>query len=426
MKQLELSEILFTVFGEDSASARVETVWQDAQDLIAPWEECYRLVQRTEAKQDYGSSVWPPVWITVERETWEDLRDALQEEDGEDYDEEEARLNWECEFPYATEWLHAGFVLDQDILRFSLAPREFALAVNFRDRSFAGTKDLRDDQIRQKFRELTDWATGSMGHALRRLFDDPNAYHQWLERALPNRERFGKLKRSDLWNAAPGEEHFLRDELAAEQKREFSRLAPNVAEDRPLLDLTLSDYLRFCEICYQGAGYDLPDRSRREKYLARADGRHDGLIDLESDSASALAGWFTAPRFGGHPWEIARGGNTTHISLMLRKEGDQYFLALAGSASSRAAETVRMALALSEHDVPFSLYEAQHIKRMVNGEDWIGVLPHYFGAAPRYCHGFFPDDDDIHDFMSYITMAERPELEKFVHWYPLERAKLLC
>jgi hypothetical protein len=102
-----------------------------------------------------------------------------------------------------------------------------------------------------------------------------------------------------------------------------------------------------------------------------------------------------------------------------------YSLFLAGSARSRAAETIRMALALWQHAIPFGLQQGAHLKRMATGEDWIGVMPHHFGLAPHSCEEFFPKADQIHDFMSFLSLTDYPGLEQWVEWYPLERIRLV-
>jgi len=74
--------------------------------------------------------------------------------------------------------------------------------------------------------------------------------------------------------------------------------------------------------------------------------------------------------------------------------------------------------------MPFTLYDAEHLARTATGEDWVGVLPHHFGISPRYCHEFFPEEDQVHDFTSWFTVAENPGVERFVEWYPLEKIPL--
>ncbi len=58
-------------------------------------------------------------------------------------------------------------------------------------------------------------------------------------------------------------------------------------------------------------------------YARYADGRHDGLLDINPASEQEFADWIdgTHPErgMGGHPWEIKRGGNTTHIDLIVSR-----------------------------------------------------------------------------------------------------------
>ena len=65
----------------------------------------------------------------------------------------------------------------------------------------------------------------------------------------------------------------------------------------------------------------VPDMNAREKYNLMADGRHDGLLDVSpEDDPEAFGRWYRERPRGGHPWEICRGGNTTHISLRRDRE----------------------------------------------------------------------------------------------------------
>jgi hypothetical protein len=82
-------------------------------------------------------------------------------------------------------------------------------------------------------------------------------------------------------------------------------------------------------------------------------------------------------------------------------------------------ETVRIALALNSNNIPFQLSNAREIYKMVTGNDYIGIVPDYI--TPRYCHSFFPSEDNIIDFMN---LPFEKEIEKIIikksYWYPLE------
>ncbi len=149
-----------------------------------------------------------------------------------------------------------------------------------------------------------------------------------------------------------------------------------------------------------------------------ADGRHDGLLEIDPDSKAALAKWFRSNPKGGHPWEIARGGNMTHISLYLHFKDGEYRLSLEGSAITRASETIRMAIALHQEEVPFELLDTDLHVRRVQGSDWIGVAPDYYLGALHF-GALFPSQDQVHDVMSHESLNDHPGLLRHVFWYPV-------
>ncbi|MGF1583810.1 MAG: hypothetical protein ACFCUM_00705 [Bacteroidales bacterium] len=105
-----------------------------------------------------------------------------------------------------------------------------------------------------------------------------------------------------------------------------------------------------------------------------ADGRDAGLRNIEGHSPGAFHEWYhNSGRMGAHPWEICRGGNSTHISLYVSEVDNKWEILLAGSSFVRVEETVRMAVALHENNIPFKLRDADEIVRMVTGNDYIGI-----------------------------------------------------
>ena len=125
---------------------------------------------------------------------------------------------------------------------------------------------------------------------------------------------------------------------------------------------------------------------------------------------------------GGHPWEICRGGNSTHISLYVSSDENGWYLRLEGSSRARVIETIIIAIALYRHNIPFILGKAEEIFRMASGIDYIGIVPET--VTPRYCHGYFPADDRITDFMNLGT-EKCHEIIYAAYWYPLPELKLI-
>ena len=62
---------------------------------------------------------------------------------------------------------------------------------------------------------------------------------------------------------------------------------------------------------------------------------------------------------GGHPWEIYRGGNTTHIALGVIERHEGWSVYLWGSSTKRMAETIRIALALTKVNLPVEIHDAK-------------------------------------------------------------------
>lgn len=64
---------------------------------------------------------------------------------------------------------------------------------------------------------------------------------------------------------------------------------------------------------YAANNYDGQAFALKAQYYRHADGRDDGLKKIDPDSAEAFADWLENREKGGHPWEVCRGGNSTHV-----------------------------------------------------------------------------------------------------------------
>ncbi len=253
-------------------------------------------------------------------------------------------------------------------------------------------------------------------------------YNDYVEKNLPFQKRFGRIRRKDLWEIF-GDETIRPDKnLGIEIIAKFLEISVKQinTDNNPLIsEMTANDFFRYCEICYD-ANFYFKDFGKnltpKEKYTRMADGRDSGLTDIEGNSPQAFFNWYqSGERLGAHPWEICRGGNSTHISLYLNRQEDSWQLILAGSSIVRVEETVRMAVALYNKDIPFMLRDAEEILKMVTGEDFIGIVPD--SVIPRYCHGSFTSQERIIDFMNLGHNKANEIIEKSF-WYPLERIEL--
>lgn len=253
----------------------------------------------------------------------------------------------------------------------------------------------------------------------------------------PLNNRYGIVPHAIIRVSLPGM-YRLDTELDKEGTKEFVRLVEdgcfNKAEFTEIATMTAADYFNYCRIAYLAGKRDDEDvdvsLSGREMYARYADGRHEGLLDIDPESADEFASWIDGKHpqrtVGGHPWEIKRGGNTTHIDLTVsrpspyRKEG--FKVELRAESTSRLAEMLRMALSLHNAGLPFSIAEPEAVRNRLLAEDNIGIVPAYSSLHRANQH--FQSSDDVFDVMHYNDLGRyKRRITPFITWKPLPLLK---
>lgn len=202
------------------------------------------------------------------------------------------------------------------------------------------------------------------------------------------------------------------------------------AENTEVSSMTAADYFEYCRIAYlagkrKGETVD-ESLSGREMYVRYADGRHEGLLDIDPASEQEFADWIDGAHpkrgRGGHPWEIKRGGNTTHIDLtvsrpsLYRKEG--FRVELQGESIGRMVETMRMFLAIHEAKLPISIANPEGICKRLLGQDNIGIIPSY--VSPHRANQHFGKDKNVFDVMHYNDLGRfKRRITPFITWEQL-------
>ena len=200
--------------------------------------------------------------------------------------------------------------------------------------------------------------------------------------------------------------------------------------------LTAADYFEYCRIAYRAGkrrGETIPNSlSGRELYERYADGRHDGLLDLASDSPLEFADWIDGKHpqrgVGGHPWEIKRGGNTTHIDLDVSRpspyQPEGFKVELQGESISRLAETIRMFLAIYKTGRPISIADPEGVRLRLLGQDNMGIVPSY--ASLHRANQHFLREQRVFDVMHYDDLGRfKRRMTPFITWEPLPILKPL-
>lgn len=253
----------------------------------------------------------------------------------------------------------------------------------------------------------------------------------------PLSDRYGIVPHAIIRVSLP-DMYRLDTELDKESTKEFLRLVEdgyfNKAEYTEIATMTAADYFNYCRIAYLAGkrADEVVDASLsgREMYARYADGRHEGLLDINPESGEEFAAWIDGKHplrtVGGHPWEIKRGGNTTHIDLSVsrpspyRKEG--FKVELRAESTGRLAETLRMALSLHKAGLPFSIAEPEAVCKRLLAKDNIGIVPAYSSLHRANQH--FQSSDDVFDVMHYNDLGRfKRRITPFITWEPLPLLK---
>ncbi|MDR1188938.1 MAG: hypothetical protein LBK95_16070 [Bifidobacteriaceae bacterium] len=239
------------------------------------------------------------------------------------------------------------------------------------------------------------------------------------------RDKRGRVRWSDLFAIDPSFKEWKLGSLSDAETRAFLRPS---AVPPGLEAMTASDYFDACLLCYEAnreekrwdgtPAFEIAGLSAKQAYERNADGRDEGLTSLPEDDPSAFKHWLLhRESWGGHPWEIMRGGNSTHVNLGVTFEaGSGYHYWLAGK--NRIAEVVRSANALERAGLPVIVDQRDVIDGVVSGEGFVYIVPN--GTVPRYCWYLFPGERTEYyiNIPTDFTRSQTMKLIHRAHWYP--------
>lgn len=286
-----------------------------------------------------------------------------------------------------------------------------------------------DDRVACKWDGLISSARRWLEAARR----DWMAANKRVQSEYPLNRRYG-IAPNALIRASLPDVYRLDRELGKARARKLVRLVEDGffmrAENTVVASMTAADYFNCCRIAYI-AGRRKDEEideslSGREMYKRYADGRHEGLLDIDETSPQEFADWIdgTHPKkgMGGHPWEIKRGGNTTHIDLYVMrpsshvKEG--FKVELYGESIGRMVETMRMFLAIHEAGLPISIANPEGVRKRLLAQDNIGIVP--CTSSLHRANQHFMREDDVFDVMYYDDLGRsKRRVTPFITWEPL-------
>ena len=397
------------------------------------------------------------IWLMVPRGTIDDYdsyEDLLEWGEIENRDEYEER--WKEDYPDPVSWYELvvaeGFRDENLFYRAISLGNKMIINADMSTGEADDSCSYREEAIITLCRLIVEAAKESM----RKLKE--GTYNEEVANSLPYSFRTGVIERSLLWERKPEWKESDMDGISAEIAEKFVGLVSKQDGKNELgrLDkMTANSFFRACAIGYDACGFQDPGLSLEERYFAHADGRDEGLSGrghginagsgIDYDDPDSWDKWyFDRERYGGHPWEVVRGGNSTHLDLFVchdrnhldflfrtgkineteykqKYEKAGYYFEVAGKY--RMFEAINFFVSLTEAGLPVILNDAKEILNRIEGKDYVGIVPH--DVVPRYCESMFPDR--YGNIIDFIHVYEE-ELECFgdlIKWLPEEEAILL-
>ncbi len=359
---------------------------------------------------EYGSK---NLWIHTDRGTLDDygkFEDAVEYGDVET--KEQFEQNWLAEYPDEEYWYHFHAVEDpQTGYKAIFVARRFIFEVDPSKKRSAPYDAS----------EFAEWLLEQVRACIREIKD--GTYLEYVDQHLPLEHRTGTILRKDLWEVLPETREEDLSGLDLNSIRQFLDYAKE--GNMPIKyypSFTANEFFHCCSLGYQANHYPVDGLTPREQYYRNADGRDNGLKKIDPDDPEAFKAWITdRTQFGGHPWEVCRGGNSTHISLYVHYQEEGYRLILSGSSIGRYAETINFYLALRQAGYSVELTDMDILSDRLCGKEKIGIVPD--GIFPRYCSEWFPGENVI-SFMN-LPYEDREKIVPKCVWQPLEPVVLV-
>ena len=432
----------------ESPTAQLVEAVKPLFDAVSDLKPCK---ENDEAKQ---------IWITVPRGSIEDFGNF---EEMKSYGEVKTRRQfekrWKEEYPDEVKWYKVVIAMTDD--------ERFAYRAVSVDGNSVVSASLRDGLSDQKELYSEQYALillPLLTEAIKKSMEMLRAgkYNDFVENNLPYQHRTGVISRKNLWTVYPENKVNIFENLSDEVYCKLQKYMDDNDKYKigRIKSFTANDFFKACELGYRacekaGFEYNCKDMSPVDLYHHFADGRDEGLTGkghglhegsgIKFDDSKAWDEWyFDRSRGGGHPWEVCRGGNSTHVDLFVRhdehgleydyqcdkisdevyekyKTGAGYYFTVGGLAWNRSVEAVNFFVAIRDAGMPITLSSGDAILRRFKGEDNVGIVP--WRLPTRYCEELFPDEYGV--MLDFIHVFEYYEKMKgYITWLPEEYAEL--
>lgn len=357
------------------------------------------------------------IFCLVERgqiEDWADYEEYLADEVVKNYDD--FKEQWELNYPDKQQWFSFGFIEDADN-----GYREVWIN-NRLVLNILPEPPMPGDTVDEP--EFVQWLTGKVCECIKDI--KAGTYNRRVRNELAFELRTGTITRNALWEVFPEDKTEYLGSLTDADRNKFMKLMEdydgNAIPENLITNMTADLFFQCCKAGYSANNYKgCQNLSGKKLYIKHADGRDEGLCDIDENSSEAFLHWYDTREHGGHPWEVCRGGNSTHVSLFIWKTENGFFFEVDGKSWTRSIEAIKFYLAIYNMGMPVRILDGKKLAARLTGEDKIGIVPE--GIFPRYCHSHFPNEDLL-DFMN-LPYENREQIAEKCNWYEIPEVTLL-
>ena len=384
-------------------------------------ETMNRLASAFQQIQPYNDDDCYTLYFSLHRGTIEDFGDVQEAIEWGEVENEEEFKQWFLEsYPKKEKWYELTGVFRNGYMGLILNHRMLVEYNPFHQDSY-----FEEMELHHCF--LLEHLTSIIQKCVQMLKE--GTYNNYVNQNISFEMKTGTIYQKDYWKIYPEHKEEMFKGLSEENFRRLCQVANSdfMSKEGNLLPVTrmksptANTFFEACLAGYLACHYDVTDCSPKEAYLRYADGRDEGLTEIDGDSPEAFKDWYLSPeRRGGHPYEICRGGNSTHIDLFIMRDNNGWYFMVQGRAWTRCAEATNIFLELYKRGYPVGLYDARYVAERFAGESKMGIVPR--GVTPAYCESYFPDEE-IHDFIN-LWEEDYEKLKDDITWLLMEEVKL--
>ncbi len=328
--------------------------------------------------------------------------------------------DWQFHIKLERQWQKLDIKAYQDVWYCSISPGITRGHFTKEQTNFSFSLEKADHtNQREKIPAEVQHALPLINQAIKEIYDEvsinPLKYNSDLLKQLPPTIRWGAIPSPFVRDLLPEWMPFLQELSPSEIQAAIEICERGPSE--PLSEMTAETFFDYARVAYLAnpeTFKETPEPSKVnqsgiELYKLYADGRDNGLTKLNQKSPKAFENWYSSSKIGGgHPWEIYRGGNSTHIDLYVERPTlgpeNSWQIKLSAFSSTRLAETCRIAIAFDKANLPFKLDHAESYLARLRGEDMVGIIPTGFDI--KYGYHSFPKEFGVADCIHFSWLKD--------------------